>query len=71
MKIINMFNKNGCPPIDIPLLLYKRNRVGNPSANRNFEIIMQNRQIRAYSRNYMKRQVYRAVISKLMGSNRT
>lgn len=55
MKTINMFNKNGCPPIDIPLLLYKRNRVGNPSANRNFEIIMQNRQIRAYSRNYMKR----------------
>lgn len=37
-----MFNKNGCPPIDIPLSLLERNRVGNPSANRDFEKIMQN-----------------------------
>lgn len=38
-----------------------RGIVGSLSANRNSEIIMQNRYLRVYSSNYTKRKVYRAV----------
>lgn len=71
LEVSNMSNKNRCAPTKLITLWYYccmdsimailRGIVGSLSANRNSEIIMQNRYLRVYSSNYTKRKVYRAV----------